>query len=82
MERPDAYPLIDITCSPLTSKTYGVSEEGNSHLLKDKTFSQRNFGVVNVTGARLDRTLVLTIYDQKGEKVWDYSIKSSDLTYK
>ncbi len=82
MERPDAYPLIDITCSPLTSKTYAVSDEGNSHLLKDKTFSQRNFGVVNVSGARLDRTLVLTIYDQKGDKVWDYSIKASDVSYK
>ena len=82
MERPGAYPLVDITCSPLTSKTYEVSDEGNSHQLKDKTFSQRNFGVVNVSGARMDRTLDLTIFDQNGEKVWDYSIKASEVSYK
>ena len=81
MERPDAYPLIDITCSPLTSGTHKPRDEGNSYLLKDKSFYERNFGVVKVTGPRTDRNLNLTIYNLKGEEQWTYSIDAKSLKY-
>lgn len=82
MERPNAYPLIDITCSPLTSGTHDPRDEGNTFQVKDKTYYNRNFGIVNVSGPRTDRTLLLTIFDQKGQKVWDYSISQRELRYK
>ncbi len=82
MERPDAYPLIDITCSPLTAGTHKARDEGNTHQVKDKTYYQRNFGLVNVSGPRTDRTLLLTIFDSKGQKVWDYRIDAKELKYK
>lgn len=82
LDRPNAYPLIDITCSPLTSGTHNPRDEGNTLQVKDKTFYDRNFGVVSVSGARKDRVMTLTIYDTKGKKVWDYSIKAKDLSYK
>ena len=82
MERPNAYPLIDITCSPLTSGTHNPRDEGNTFQVKDKTYYDRNFGIVHVSGPRTDRTLLLTIYDQKGQKVWDYSISQQELRYK
>ncbi|GGG15584.1 alkaline phosphatase [Dokdonia pacifica] len=82
LERPDAYPLIDITCSPLTSGTHKARDEGNTLQVKDKTYYERNFGLVNVSGAYGERTLLLTIYDQKGQKVWDYSIAQQELRYK
>lgn len=82
MERPEAYPLIDITCSPLTAGTHNPRDEGNTHQVKGKTYYERNFGIVSVSGPRTDRTLLLTIYDQKGEKVWDYSIQAEELRYK
>ena len=82
LERPDAYPLIDITCSPLTSGTHKARDEGNTLQVKDKTFYDRNFGLVTVSGAFRDRTLLLTIYDQKGQKVWDYTITQKELRYK
>lgn len=82
MERPEAYPLIDITCSPLTSGTHKQRDEGNTHQVKDKTFYERNFGIVTVSGPRKSRNLTLTIFDKNGGKVWDYAIKASDLRYK
>ncbi len=82
LERPEAYPLIDITCSPLTSGTHKQRNEGNTWQVKDKVFFDRNFGIVKVSGPRKDRRLVLSIYNSKGDKIWDYTIKSQDLKYK
>jgi alkaline phosphatase D len=81
MERKGAYPLIDFTCSSLTSGTHEPRDEANTFRLKDKTFFDRNFGVINVSGERKNRQLVLSIYDTDGKKVWDYKIKASDLRY-
>jgi alkaline phosphatase D len=81
MERQGAYPLIDITCSPLTSGTYSPRDEGNSYLVKDKTFYDHNFGIIEVTGKRKQRNLKLTIYNSEGNKVWDYSIDAKELRY-
>jgi len=61
MERPDAHPLIDITYSPLTAETHQIRDESNTHQVKSKTFYNRNFGIVNISGPRTDRKL-LTIY--------------------
>ncbi|RNC80182.1 MAG: alkaline phosphatase family protein [Winogradskyella sp.] len=82
LERVDAYPLVDITCSPLTSGIHSPRDEGNTLQVKDKTFYKRNFGIVNVSGERTNRELMLTIYDQNGNKVWDYKIKAKELRYK
>ena len=82
MERDKAYPLIDFTCSSLTSGTHAARDEANSYRLKDKTYFDRNFGIINVSGERKNRELVLTIYDTEGKKVWDYKIMASDLRYK
>ncbi|WP_422107910.1 alkaline phosphatase D family protein [Winogradskyella sp.] len=81
LERPGAYPLIDITCSPLTSGVHKPRDEGNTLQVEGKTFYERNFGLVKVSGPRTDRQLVLTIYNQKGEKIWDYAIKAKQLRY-
>lgn len=81
MDRADAYPLIDITCSPLTSGTHSARDEGNTHQVKGKTFYNRNFGIMEVTGKRRDRVLLLTIYDTDGNKVFDYEIKAKELRY-
>ncbi|ALM20895.1 phosphodiesterase [Nonlabens sp. MIC269] len=81
LERENAYPLIDITCSPLTSGTHAARDEGNTLQVKDKTFYEKNFGIVEVSGPRKERKLVLTIYDQKGKKVFDYSITAKELRY-
>ncbi len=81
LDRQDAYPLIDITCSPLTSGAHKPKNENNSYIVKDKTFYDRNFGIVNITGARKNRVFTLTIYNADGEKAWDYTIKAKELRY-
>ena len=81
LEREDAYPLIDITCSPLTAGTHAPRDEGNTRQVKGKTFYNRNFGIMEITGKRRNRVLVLTIYDSDGNKAFDYEIKARDLRY-
>ncbi len=81
LERLNAYPLVDITCSPLTSGTHQPRDEGNSNQVKGKTFYKRNFGIVNVTGPRINRQLLLTIYNQEGEAIWSYKIDANELRY-
>lgn len=81
LDRPQAYPLIDITCSPLTSGTHKRRDEGNTLQVADKYFYEHNFGILEIIGVRTDRKLLLQIYDKEGEKVFDYSIKANDLRY-
>ncbi|WP_430412264.1 alkaline phosphatase D family protein [Kordia sp.] len=81
LERTDAYPLIDITCSPLTAGTHSPRDEGNTLQVKDKTFYNRNFGIIEVSGKRSERVLLLTIYDSDGNKAFDYTINGQDLRY-
>lgn len=81
MERKEAYPLHDFTCSPLTSGTHHPKDEKNSFILKEKTFYDRNFGLINVSGSRTNRVLKLSIFNNKGEFQWDYTVKAKDLRY-
>ncbi|KAB8153344.1 alkaline phosphatase family protein [Kordia sp. TARA_039_SRF] len=81
LEREDAYPLIDITCSPLTAGTHSPRDEGNTLQVPGKTFYNRNFGILEITGKRRNRVLLLTIYDSDGNKVFDYEIKATGLRY-
>lgn len=81
LDRLQAYPLIDITCSPLTSGTHKRRDEGNTLQVADKYFYEHNFGILEITGVRTDRKLLLQIYDKEGQKVFDYSIKANDLRY-
>lgn len=81
MERKQAYPLIDITCSPFTSGTHSPRDEGNKYLVPNTSFYERNFGIANVTGDLGNRQLTLSIYDQKGDFVFDYTIHEQELKY-
>ena len=81
MPRPESYPLYDITCSPLTSGTHRPKDENNDFLLEDKTYYERNFGIVSVSGPRTDRQLNLTIYNSQGQSQWDFKVSARELRY-
>lgn len=81
LDRKNAYPLIDITCSPLTAGTHKKRDEGNTLQVPEKTFYDHNFGIIEISGKQKDRQLLLKIYDASGYEIFDYKINSKDLKY-
>ena len=85
LERSDNYPLYDITLSPLTSsagKPVEVELKGNSIIPGTEVYGINNFGILEITGKRTDRVLKINVFDDKGEKKWDYTINAKDLRAK
>ena len=82
MDRYDAYPLYDFTVSPLTSGFCDICEnEKNKYRIPESGVFQRNFAVFKVSGANENRTLDYTIFNNKGGKLWEYTIHEDDLKY-
>ncbi|WP_040006165.1 alkaline phosphatase D family protein [Fibrisoma limi] len=81
LDRPGTYPLYDLTISPLTS---GPSKPRPDEL-QQPTFvdgtlvTDRNFGLFSVSGPLKDRVLTIDVYDQKGTKRWNRTIRASEL---
>lgn len=81
MDRADAYPLFDITCSPLTSGTHKQRDEGNIHLVPGTSFYEKNYGMLNISGPRTDRLLTYKLHDNTGKEIYQYQIRARDLRY-
>jgi alkaline phosphatase D len=81
IDRPGTYPLHDITVSPLTSGPgKPLNEEINSQSVVEGTLvSERNFGMMEVTGSRLNRVLKVTVHNSKGDQLWTKEFKATDL---
>ncbi len=79
LERPGTYPLYDWTVSPLTAGSHAAEDEGNTTLVPGSGIGERNFGTIDVSGTFRDRVLDLKIFNSKGEQLWKYTIKASDL---
>lgn len=65
--------VYDFTVSPLTS---GVHDTDEQNLLRvDGTLvTERNFGTIEVSGPRLERTLIFRIFNSNGEQLWEKEI--------
>lgn len=69
--------VYDLTVSPLTSGAVPMKylvDEKNDHLVKGTLVAQRNFGLLEFSGKRLERHLNIKIFDVKGEMLWEYDI--------
>ena len=81
LDRSGTYPLYDLTISPLTSSV----AQPRADELKQPTYventlvTERNFGLLNVSGPLKDRVLTIKVYDQKGAERWSRDIKASEL---
>ena len=74
------YPLYDLTVSPLTSGPAKlVKAEDDSPLVEGTVYTERNFGICEVSGTLKDRVLKISIFDSKGEQKWTRDIKASEL---
>jgi alkaline phosphatase D len=74
------YPLYDLTVSPLTSgPAKPVKAEDNSPMVDGTLYTERNFGICEVSGPQKDRVLKISIFDSKGEQKWTREIKANEL---
>lgn len=77
------YPLYDFTSSPLTSEGSRLAAEANNPARVPNTWvtATRNFGVIEVTGPKDDRKLILRTFDRENKELWNYEIKASELRF-
>ncbi len=79
LKRNGTYSLFDLTCSPLTSGVPPQNDEGNTNLVPNTSFWDRNFGIIEIGGDKENRYLHLKIFDASNKLVWDRMIPASQL---
>jgi alkaline phosphatase D len=67
--------IYDWTVSPLTS---GVHQTDEKNLLREEgsLFMQRNFGMLEFSGPRTQRSLTMRIFDVSGKELWTRTVQS------
>lgn len=80
-ERPNAYPLYDLTCSPLTSGTYDLSKvPADPGLVAGTRVGEQNYCALDIAGARDNRILTVRSFATDGRELWRKEMKAADLT--
>ena len=75
-----SYPLYDFTVSPLTSGYCDIcKDEQNEYRIQESTVFERNFAIFNIHGSYKNRILEYTIFNNKGEPLWNHKIHENDL---
>jgi alkaline phosphatase D len=82
IDRPGTYPLYEFTSSPLTAGVFAnppAEERDNPDLMQGTLVTQRNFGMVRVSGPRKERVLTLESYGADGKVIWQRKVSASEL---
>lgn len=82
LPRAGTYPLYEWTVSPLTSKAhspYPVEAEIPIRV-PGSLYTERNFGLIEVSGPPEQRVLDLRLMDTAGQEQWRYRISAHDLS--
>ena len=82
VNRQGAYPLYDVTVSPLTAgtHTFGAAEAKNTYRVFGLDEKQ-NYGKFNFSGARGQRKLSVEFFGVKGNKLGEWSVSENELKY-
>lgn len=72
----DGVVIYDFTVSPLTSGSHDASDEPNTYRVEGSHVGIRNFGMMNISGPRRERVLKMSLYDNTGKQLWDYTIEA------
>ncbi len=78
------YPLYDFTSSPLTAGGGRLEREANNPARVPGTWvtdGVRNFGLIEVSGARDERRLILRTLDATGRELWRHEIRQNELQF-
>lgn len=70
--------VYDLTVSPLTSGSYDHSQEPNKLREPGTMVGERNYGMLEITGPRKERTLRMQIKSAQGALIWERSISAED----
>lgn len=80
--RPGAYPLYELTCSPLTAGPYRDAAASTEPTIVDGTLlTERNFCLLEFEGVGATRVLTVSAHATDGTKRWSYRIPADELTY-
>ena len=72
--------IFDFTSSTFTAGFYKDACKENNTLRVDNTcYAGRNFAKVEVSGKTNERVLKFSLYDNKGNKLWEYLINQKEL---
>lgn len=71
----NGHAVYDLTVSPLTSGVGNPANEVNDLRVPETLLVERNFGLLEFTGPRLDRRLTIRIVNANGTEVWNREIK-------
>lgn len=79
LQRDGSYPLYEWTVSALTAGSHTPSNPRITNVVDGSVVVENNFGMVNVTGPRADRRLLLQTISHDGELKWQREIRATDL---
>jgi len=79
LKRNDAYPLYEWAVSSLTAGPYKPSDSESSNIVPGSIYADHNFGIIEVSGPRKDRQLLLKVIDDEGKMQWSHIIKATQL---
>jgi alkaline phosphatase D len=75
----NGYTIYDFTVSPLTSGAAGSDAEVNNNRVEGTFVKQRrNFGVMEFSGTKAERSLKLSVFDSNGQEIWTQTIKAEE----
>lgn len=80
---PGLYPLYDFTSSALTSGGSRLEAEANNPARVAGTWvtGQRNFGLLEFSGAAKERRLTMRTLDTNGKELWRREVTANDLRF-
>ena len=84
VERQDAYPLYELTSSPLTSSPVARpddAERTNADVVPGTFRNQRQFGLLRISGPARERRLGFEAYDSDGALLWRHDVMLDTLRF-
>lgn len=86
VERPDSYPLYELTSSAVSSWPNTGPEKWpsslSSYAVPETLFTGNNYSTLHFSGLAGSRSLTVSTYNIHGKKVWEYSIQEENLKYR
>jgi len=80
LDRPDNYPLLELTSSTIAAGPNSKGcEEPNYLRVEGCCYNKRNYALVEITGKKEDRKIKFTIYGVDGKEAWSKEFKATDL---